>query len=379
MQKLSLIFSDTEFGEGDNTDDFIEDDLLNKEIEKNFKFLNQYPTELILNGDTFDFLKAPYKGHHPRHITETISLWKLEKIYQAHPGIFKTLGKFLKIDPRSKIIFIPGNHDFDLVFPKVQKRVRELITEKKQFGRIIFAGFEYTSGLVHIEHGSQFDIFFKVNPDKIIYDTKNQIIGEPFLLTPWGYNAIYEHYLAIKEEFPLLERLVPRARTFELLPFKLKKRLLLGTALYMLKSFFITQFIHRKDPTYKFTLLEFKKYVTNFIKGEYELHIDKRAKRKLRKNKFQVISYGHNHKGFIRKHKKKWILNTASWRDEYYLSERDQKYHPKIKNYGFIIHDKEKINQIRLVEVKSKQRSISVKELKDLARKKIDLGRRIPK
>ena len=84
MQKLTLIFSDTEFGEGNATDDFVEDELLIETISKNFHYGKEYPIDFIFNGDTFDFLKAPYKGKYPRHITEKISLWKLEEIQKAH-------------------------------------------------------------------------------------------------------------------------------------------------------------------------------------------------------------------------------------------------------------------------------------------------------
>ena len=85
-----------------------------------------------------------------------------------------------------------------------------------------------------------------------------------------------------------------------------------------------------------------------FIQGEYELHIDRRVKRKLKKSPFQVISFGHTHKPRIWKLKEKWILNTGNWRDEYVLNEKEKKYQPKPKSFGFILHTETEIKQIKL-------------------------------
>ncbi|HIH14847.1 MAG TPA: hypothetical protein HA360_02985 [Nanoarchaeota archaeon] len=371
MQKLTLIFSDTEFGEGNATDDFVEDELFIETISKNFHYGKEYPIDFVFNGDTFDFLKAPYKGKYLRHITEKISLWKLEEIQKAHPLFFITLTECLKTNKQSRIIFIHGNHDFDIEFAGVQKKIKEMITkEKEEQKKILFPGFEFSDGILHIEHGSQLDEFFRVEPDKLVYDSPNQIVGEPFLLSPWGYNAIYEHYIAIKEEFPIIERLNPRARTIELLPFKLKKRILGGTVWYLLKVFFWTQWKHKEDPLYHFTLPEFKKYMYNFFKGEYEIKVDRHAKRKLKKNGFKAICFGHTHRAKIWKIKDKWMLNTGNWRDEYQLNEKEKMYYPKTKSYAFIIHNEKDIQKIELKQLKSKQNPISIKELKDYARKK---------
>lgn len=374
MQKRTLIFSDTEFGQGNATDDFVEDELLINTIRKALEQDKEYPTEMIFNGDTFDFLKAPYKGKYPRHITEKISLWKLEEIRKAHPLFFIVLNECLQINPESKIIFIHGNHDFDLEFTAVQKRLKEMITDKKeQQKRILFPGFEYSDGLVHIEHGSQLDEFFKVDPSKLIYDSPNQIVGEPFILSPWGYNALYEHYMEIKEEYPIIEKLNPRARTIELLPFHLKRKILGGTLWYLLKVFLFTQWLHKDDPMYRFTPLEFKKYMYNFFKGEYELKVDRHAKRKLRKNPFQVLCFGHTHKPRLWKIKGKWMLNTGNWRDEYQLNEKDKMYYPKPKSYAVIIHDENTIQKIELKKIKSKQKPISIQDIKEYSRKEKEI------
>ncbi len=372
MYKLTLLFSDTEFGLGNTTDDFVEDELLAETIRNYFHYGQKLPIDFIFNGDTFDFLKAPYLGKYPRHITEEISLWKLKQIKKAHPLFFEVAGECLKTNHHSKLIFIHGNHDFDLEFPAVQKCLKELITSKKEEQkRIIFPGFEFTDGLLHIEHGSQLDEFFNVKPDKLVYTSRNEIIPEPILKTPWGYNVIYEHYLQTKAEFPLLERLSPRARTIELLPLRLKKKLLAGTVWYLLKVYLYKQWIHKKDPLYRFTFLDFKKHILKFFEGKYESNIDRRAKRKIKQSKCQVLSFGHTHRAKIWRYKGKWILNTGNWRDEYELNEPERKYVPKTKTIGFIIHSKTEIRKIKIHRKRSRQLSIPIDYIKKYSRKKI--------
>ena len=73
--KLTLLFSDTEFGAGNRTDDFIEEDLFCKTLRGVFDEAKKQATDLIFIGDTFDFLKCPLKdGSFPRHFTENRSL-----------------------------------------------------------------------------------------------------------------------------------------------------------------------------------------------------------------------------------------------------------------------------------------------------------------
>ncbi|MSR86301.1 hypothetical protein EXS74_02810 [Candidatus Woesearchaeota archaeon] len=380
MQKLTLLFSDTELGEGNATDDFVEDELFLDTLKKNFHYGEKYPIDFIFNGDTFDFLKAPYKGKYPRHVTANISLWKLGKIYKAHTSFFKTLGECLNTNPKSRIIFIYGNHDFDIEFKLVQAQVKEYITkDKEEQKRVLFPGFEITDGLVHIEHGSQMDVFFEMDPEKMVHTSPTKVSPEPFLMTPWGFNAIYDHYLGIKEEYPLVERLTPRARTIELLPLKLKKKMIVDAFWYMAKSFFYTQFRHRKDPMRQFPLLEFKKYVHHFLEGEFEIKIDKRVKKKLQENKYKVLVIGHTHKPRILKVKGKFILNTGSWRDEYQLNEKEKCYIPKVKSYGFIIHDEHEIQEIKLLKRRSQQKPIAIKDILKYTRrrKKMKIRERI--
>ncbi len=360
MKKVALIFSDIEIGAGTNTDDFVEDKLLYDTIKKNLKISNNYYLDFVFNGDIFDFLKCPHKGKYPRYITEKISVEKLESMHTAHPLFFKIMTECLEYNDNIRLIFITGNHDMDTVFPKVQEKIKEFIAKnKEQQERILFPGFEYTDNLVHYEHGSQLDEVFKMDPKTIIYPAE-----EPFLNTPWGFNALYEHLFHMKEDYPYLERLSPKSNTISLLPLKLKKRLLFDTFIYLLKSFFYTQFKYKHDILYQLSFKEFKNYMFSLVRRDFELKFEKQAKKKLISNKFQVISYGHNHVGLVKKIKNKYILNTGQWRDEYHL--KNNIFHPRPKSYGYILFDENKIYNLKLIWVKSKQKSKHMNEIKAL-------------
>ena len=98
MKKEIIILGDIEMGGGTLTDDFISDDALSAMIRSISK--NKHQTDLVLNGDTFDFLKCPYildgNKSFPRHISEEISLSKLDLMYTAHQLVFKALKFFTK-------------------------------------------------------------------------------------------------------------------------------------------------------------------------------------------------------------------------------------------------------------------------------------------
>ena len=98
LEREIISLGDVEMGAGNLTDDFISDRLLAELIIELCK--RPHEIDLVFNGDTFDFLKCPYfkvnQLSYPRHITEDISLNKLNLIYHAHNKVFRALKKFFK-------------------------------------------------------------------------------------------------------------------------------------------------------------------------------------------------------------------------------------------------------------------------------------------
>lgn len=107
------------------------------------------PWRLVVNGDIFDFLQVvslPPEGDELLAITgkrryadlppntckfglgtsEKEIVWKLEKIAAGHPLFFQALA-WLVAQTGNQLILMKGNHDIEIYWPGVQKRLRELL------------------------------------------------------------------------------------------------------------------------------------------------------------------------------------------------------------------------------------------------------------
>lgn len=127
--------------------------------------------ELVLNGDIFDFDIPPViDGHavdHPTPRKEADAVERLESILDDHAMFLRALAVLLI--RRHRVVFVPGNHDLQLAFPRVQLLLKRRILAACQelepslpaialHGLLeIHPWFYQTSHGVHIEHGNQYD------------------------------------------------------------------------------------------------------------------------------------------------------------------------------------------------------------------------------
>ncbi len=151
------------------TKEFFIDAALIQFIEHIQKKANYEKVELILNGDIFDFdsvMSLPdnpiYKvnwfetrrGLFPK---EEKSLFKMQVIIDEHINVFDALKNFVKNG--NTLVFVPGNHDIELHFPKVQKLIRESLdlTDEEQKNVRIVEWFYVSEKDTLVEHGHQQD------------------------------------------------------------------------------------------------------------------------------------------------------------------------------------------------------------------------------
>jgi len=145
--------------------------------------------ELVLNGDTFDFdtvLALPDKEvgwlaeHRGLGSEEWMSLFKMDVIIDDHPTWFDAVKNF--IANGNKIVFIVGNHDVELYWPSVQKRIHVALGSNVPSAR--FCNWFYISEEdSYISHGHQYD------PSCVVKDTINPLIqvnGQPYIRIPFG-------------------------------------------------------------------------------------------------------------------------------------------------------------------------------------------------
>jgi UDP-2,3-diacylglucosamine pyrophosphatase LpxH len=133
---------------------------------------------LIIAGDMIDFLQIttlPKPGEVDFEISkrekrfglgteEVKTVWKLKRIMDGHWRFFQGLANFLNKEHR--VVIIPGNHDVEFVYEKVQTTFKNELSkyitdplEAKNLGANLefLPWFYYEPGLIFVEHGHQYD------------------------------------------------------------------------------------------------------------------------------------------------------------------------------------------------------------------------------
>ena len=360
MKKEIIILGDVEMGAGTLTDDFISDKTLFKLISELNK--RKHPVDLIFNGDTFDFLKCPYikakKKSFPRHITEEISLTKLDLIKEAHKIIFDVLQKFVR-QKKNRLFFTIGNHDHDLFFKKIQTKIKRIL---KSRGNVYIRN-QYKYHGVYAEHGQQLDFLNRVNVRRIFVTYK----GEQILNIPWVAFSLISKFMDIKEEHPFLERIVPYPLLFAHHKVLLKK-MNWRSAEYLFKSLLYYPFRYFYDPTYYTIPRELLREIYRRFKSVnwgvddiVEKFKSKRRWQKRLQQKVHVLS--HVHKQYIEE-KDDWvIIHPDTWRDEYILNVDTGKLTPKKKKYVQIILEDDDSLQWTVVDVPIKRSVLDFDEV----------------
>jgi len=149
---------------------------------------------LVLNGDTFDFLRitaypktrddfpewsAALAALGVARSSEQLagqisskertfglrtddykSVWKLGRIVRGHPRFVAALGRW--VGRGGTILFVKGNHDLELHWPLVQAAIRDALTSAavsaaEISARTLFCAGAFSVGNVYIEHGHRFE------------------------------------------------------------------------------------------------------------------------------------------------------------------------------------------------------------------------------
>ncbi len=340
MLKNIFVISDVELGQGDIFDDFKDEHLL-------IGFLKKITQEkgkniLILNGDTFDFLKMHYQGRFTHHITEEISVWKMQRIIETYPRIFQTLREFLN-KSANEIHFIIGNHDYDLHWPGVQKLLQQTLGHPN---KITFGG-SFDTKELHVEHGNQVDYFYKFTDENPFLKHRGKVL----LNLPFGNMVVTRYFIELKRLFPLEER-YPRHQAFDNFPAfaKMKQKIAYN---FIIKGIFLNFILSLGDPIASVPYLNLIKHV--FTHG-LELHDEMKFIKKRFKSMIklypgrQAYIMGHLH---ITHHEVNAAKNhiqivTNTWREEYDIS-RNKEHVLKPKTYAQITYENDQLQKVDLL------------------------------
>lgn len=161
---------------------------------------------LFINGDFIDFAQIPpYDTPAPRHLLwpERASLQKLEHAYRAHTTCFDALARFAGT---GELVVHIGNHDLDLGWPGVQRRLQELVG-----GRVRFELRSSQYHGVHIEHGHEF------TPENALEDpevwkhtwTGPDQVAVDYLERVWGTDFMLAFYNGLERSYPFADNAKP--------------------------------------------------------------------------------------------------------------------------------------------------------------------------
>lgn len=309
MKERIFAISDIEMGKRDLMDDFKDDQGIGAFLD----YLSQISekTKLVLNGDIFDFLKMDYNGTYPRYITETISLWKLDRVLEHHPVFFEKLSNYLK-NPHHEVYFVIGNHDADLQWPSLQAKLHEVLNCQD---RVFFTlRFDYQG--VQAEHGHAFDPFFKFKSEPFI-----EWKGQKILNLPVGSQIVFKYLTPFKRKFHSEEQLSPKHVAIRYFP-EYHHAMNHMMRKYLFEGLLLDPIIHPLDPTYKVPYFHFLKHL--MLYGFDVLNDGKFQHRRIQyiKKRFpdkRVFLLGHSHVLTNTKVDDAHILVTDTWRNEYHF------------------------------------------------------------
>jgi UDP-2,3-diacylglucosamine pyrophosphatase LpxH len=316
--KLKVVVSDFHIGEGQERgslnpwENFHYDDKF-AELLRYYStdYYEDEDVELIINGDFFDLLQVHYDGEFTDVITEDVAVGKLKACIDGHPTIMRALAAFVEA-PRKRITYIPGNHDFDLVFPRARRLFREAVTgnpldERVQF--IVEKEFYEFDG-IQIHHGHQFEAMNAFNW-KQMFLTKG--LPAPVLNIPWGSVFILKVLNKVKEQRPYIDHVQP----FNLYlagAFLLDTRFAFKLASLAIYEFLKTRVLTPFSRKRRARLIKTLKIIFEFSAFP---DFDHHARKILEKNKdIHAILMGHTHIAKVRRFARdKIYINTGTWTD----------------------------------------------------------------
>jgi UDP-2,3-diacylglucosamine pyrophosphatase LpxH len=180
------------------------------------------PTDLIINGDFIDFwqiaaaLNALPKRADPRQpatgavlaADQKFAVTAIDLVLAAHRSVFADLGKLLDGGDH-RVIIVAGNHDADLLWPKVQLAIARAI-KPRDLARLIFTpGASYEHRGVHVEHGHAFDAANRFATGHAPFGRDRD--GKCRLQSSWGEVFVDQFYTDVERKVPFIDNLYPQS------------------------------------------------------------------------------------------------------------------------------------------------------------------------
>jgi UDP-2,3-diacylglucosamine pyrophosphatase LpxH len=180
------------------------------------------PTDLIINGDFIEFwqiaaaLGALPKRTDPKQPAsgavlasdQTFAVTAIDLVLAAHRPVFADLGKLLDGGDH-RVIIIAGNHDADLLWPKVQLAIARAIKPRDPSRLIFTPGPTYEHRGVHVEHGHAFDAANRFSTGHTPFGRDRD--GKCRLQSSWGQVFVDQFYTDVERKVPFIDNLYPES------------------------------------------------------------------------------------------------------------------------------------------------------------------------
>jgi UDP-2,3-diacylglucosamine pyrophosphatase LpxH len=178
------------------------------------------PTDLIINGDFVEFWQiATVLGALPRPTDpkqpptgavlgadQAFATTAIELVIAAHPDVFRGIGRLLDSGDH-RVIIIAGNHDADLLWPKVQLAIARAVNARDPSRLVFVDGGAYQHAGTYVAHGHAFDAANRFVTLHAPFGRDRD--GRCRLQTNWGEVFVDIFYTETERQIPFIDNLYP--------------------------------------------------------------------------------------------------------------------------------------------------------------------------
>jgi UDP-2,3-diacylglucosamine pyrophosphatase LpxH len=177
--------------------------------------------DLIIAGDFIEFWQiATVLGALPKlddrvqpsgpvlGADQAFAVTAIDLVIAAHPEVFRAIGRFVD-GGDNRVIILAGNHDADLLWPKVQLAVARA-TGARELSRLVFVqAATYEHGRVHVAHGHEHDAANRFATGHAPFGRDRD--GRCRLQTNWGEVFVDRFYTETERQIPFIDNLYPES------------------------------------------------------------------------------------------------------------------------------------------------------------------------
>lgn len=224
LMRRKVIVSDLHLGPGTTDKRFAGIEDFYAEVEWR-AFLDRHgsigPMDLIIAGDFIEYwqIAAAMRALPKRDpnapagtpvlaADQTFSLEATRLVIAAHRDVFRAIGDLIARD-NHRVIIVAGNHDADLLWPKVQLEIAKAIAPSDPARLMFVDAAAYEHGGVHVEHGHTYDAANKFASRHAPFARDRD--GRCRLQSSWGEVFVDAFYTETERQIPFIDNLYPES------------------------------------------------------------------------------------------------------------------------------------------------------------------------